>query len=117
MNGLKLIPVFISFILIGAHFLRTGLYSIVIFIIAIPLLLLIKKKWVPRIIQLALVLATLEWIRTILFSIEERMAYGEPWARMVLILGLVAVFTACSSLVFLFRSLKKRYRLIKQKHH
>lgn len=113
MNGLKLSPVFISFLLIGAHFLRTGLYFIVILIIAIPFILLIKKMWVARTIQLLLILASLEWIRTIFISIEERQAYGEQWTRMAIILGSVAVFTAVSSLVFLFRSLKIRYKLLK----
>ncbi len=111
MNGLKLTPVFISFLLIIAHFLRTGLYVIVILLIAIPFILLVKKMWVARTIQIFLILASLEWIRIIVVSIGERQAFGEQWTRLAIILGSVAVFTACSSLVFLFRSLKIRYKL------
>ena len=113
MNGLKLIPVFISLLLISAHFLRTGLYIVVAILIALPFILLIKKIWVARTIQIILILATLEWIRTIFISIEERQVHSEPWIRMAIILGSVALFTACSSLVFLFRSLKTRYKLLK----
>jgi hypothetical protein len=97
--------------LIAAHFLRTGLYFIVILIIAIPFLLFIKKMWVARTIQILLVLASLEWIRTITVSIEERLSFGEDWTKLALILGSVAIFTALSSLMFLFRSIKKRYNL------
>jgi presenilin-like A22 family membrane protease len=113
MNGLKLSPVFISFLLIGAHFLRTELYFIVFIIIALPFLLFIKKMWIARMIQILLILSSIEWIRTIIVSIEERQAYGEQWTRLAIILGSVAVFTAGSSLVFLFRSLKIRYKLLK----
>ncbi len=113
MNGLKLSPVFISFLLIGAHFLRTGLYFIVVLIIALPFILFIKKIWAARIIQLLLIIASLEWIRTIIVSVEERQAYGEQWTRLAIILIAVAIFTACSSFVFLFKSLKIRYKLLK----
>ena len=114
MNGLKLSPVFISFLLIAAHFLRTGMYYIVLLLVAVPFLLLIKKLWVARTIQILLILASFEWIRTVIISIEERQAYGEQWTRLAIILGSVALFTAGSSLVFLFHSLKIRYKLLKQ---
>jgi hypothetical protein len=69
--------------------------------------------WIARMIQILLILSSIEWIRTIIVSIEERQAYGEQWTRLAIILGSVAVFTAGSSLVFLFRSLKIRYKLLK----
>ena len=38
-------------------------------------------------------LAGLEWVRTLLFDVQQRQAVGEPWLRMALILGSVALFT------------------------
>jgi hypothetical protein len=35
---------------------------------------------------------------------------GEPWTRMAIILGVVAVITAASALVFRSRALRERYQ-------
>jgi hypothetical protein len=43
--------------------------------------------------------------------VAARQAMGQPWKRLVLILGAVALFTALSSLIFQTRSLKIRYKL------
>jgi hypothetical protein len=37
------------------------------------------------------------------------MEYDMPWVRMAVILGVVALFTAFSSLVFRSKGLRKRY--------
>lgn len=111
MNAIKLLPVCISTLLLGAHFIRFGFYPVTILCISFPLLLFIKNKWVARIIQLFLVLGAIEWLRTLYIYAIEREAIGESWTRLAVILGSVALFTGLSSLVFLFKSLKNRYHL------
>jgi len=98
-------------ILIGAHYLRSGPMALVLLAVSLPFLLLVKKAWVARLIQLVLILGALEWVRTLLELITERQALGEPWTRMAIILGVVALFTASSALVFRNSELKKRYEL------
>ena len=66
--------------------------------LAFPLLLLVQRQWAQRVVQGVLVLATFEWIRTLLAHVAQRQALGEPWLRMALILGGVAAFTAASTL-------------------
>lgn len=111
MNFFKLIPVYLSFLLLAAHFLRSGWLPAVLLAILFPFILLVRRKWSARAVQAILVLASLEWIRTLILILAQRREAGEPWARMASILGCVALFTASSALLFLCRSLKERYRL------
>jgi len=113
MNLLRLIPVILSFGLLAAHFSRADLFPLVIVSIAIPLLLLIRKAWAARSIQLLLLLGAFEWIRAMFGYIEVRKSIGDDWGRLAIILIAVALLTACSGLVFRGKSLKKRYHLEK----
>ena len=109
MNFLRLLPVFISFLLLGAHFLRAGNTVVVVILLAILFLLFIKKYWVPWVIQLILLLGSLEWIRTLVSVAQFRIGADMPWTRMAVILGAVALFTALSCLVFRSKALRERY--------
>ncbi len=61
--------------------------------------------------QIALPLAALEWIRTLYFFAQMRIESGQPWTRLAIILGLVALLTVLSALVFKARTLRCRYGL------
>lgn len=74
-------------------------------------ILTVRERWAARLMQLLLVLGSLEWIRTMLALITARRGLGEAWIRMAVILSSVALFTAASALVFLTAHLKKRYSL------
>jgi len=106
---IKLLPVIISFLLLAAHFLRAGHMLIVIALLATLLLLLLRQVWVPRLIQLILLLGAIEWLRTLYSVAQVRIELGMPWTRMAIILGVVALFTALSCLVFRSEALRKRY--------
>ena len=110
MNLLKLLPPILSFLILAAHFSRSNLMELSIFCIVVLLILFIRKLWVARLFQVLLVLGSLEWIRTLYYYAIERQAYGEPWMRLAIILGAVALFTGLSALVFRFGSLKIRYK-------
>jgi len=109
MNFLRLIPVILSFLLLGAHFYRAGLFPFAALALILPLLLFIKQKWVVRLSQALLVIGSIEWVRTLLGLVEIRQAMGMPWTRLAVVLGVVALFTGLSALVFQNRSLKERY--------
>lgn len=111
MNALKLTPIYISALIMAAHFFRIRLDLIVVLSICFPFLLLFKTKWAVRLVQIILLLGAIEWIRTIYLLVNERITTGEPWIRLVIILGIVALFTGFSSLVFKIRSIKERYKL------
>lgn len=109
MNALKLLPVIISFLLLAAHFYRTGPMMLARLSLALLILLLLGEAWVARVIQVALILGSVEWLRTLYFIARERIALDQSWARMAIILGAVALFTALSSLVFRSKTLRARY--------
>jgi len=109
MNALRLVPVILSFLLLGAHVSRSGRPVGAGFCIDMPLLLLVRGSWVPRLIQILLLLGALEWLRTLFVIANMRIAYDQPWVRMAIILGAVALFTALSGLVFRSKALRKRY--------
>ena len=106
---LRLLPVLISFLLMAAHFVRAGQAGIAIVLLALLLLLTLRKTWVPLIIQLVLLLGAVEWVRTLISVAQLRIELDMPWMRMAIILGAVAVFTALSCLVFWSEALRKRF--------
>lgn len=110
----KLLPVLFAFGLLAAHFSRAGLFPFVVLSLGIPLLLLFRKTWAARLIQIFLFLGALEWIRAMLGYIEIRKSIGDDWGRLAIILISVSMLTALSGLVFRGKLLKKRYHLDKQ---
>lgn len=106
MNFLRLLPVLISLLLVAAHFFRAGQTAIVAVLLCMPLLLLVRKTWVPWVFQVVLVLAAVEWLLTLIDIARLRMQTGDSWLRMAVILGVVALFTALSGLVFRSKALR-----------
>lgn len=115
MNLLRLLPVILSFGLLAAHFSRANLLPLSVLCIFILFLLLIRKAWVARTMQILLLFGALEWIRAMFGYIEIRKTIGDDWGRLAIILISVALLTACAGLVFRGKSLKIRYKLGKSK--
>jgi len=86
MNMLILLPVMISSLLLGAHFLRLDQPLLVVLSLLLPLILLFRKFWVARLMQFYLIFGAVEWVRTLFFLVAERRAEGQPWSRLVIIL-------------------------------
>lgn len=110
MNAFRLIPVILSFLLLGAHFYRAGLVPLTVLSVAILLLLFIRKSWVPRLFQVLLLAGALEWLRTLYVFAAMRIAWDQPWTRLAIILGAVALLTALSGLVFKNKKLWSYYQ-------
>ncbi|HUJ28690.1 MAG TPA: hypothetical protein VLW85_21865 [Myxococcales bacterium] len=108
MTFLLLLPVVLSALLQAAHLFRwlgpAGLVALV------PLALLAsRRRAAARALQALLVLAALEWLRAMVALVEERAAIDQPFGRLVIILGAVALFTGLSALVFQAPPLARRY--------
>ena len=98
--ALRLLPVALSAVLLAAHFSRAGLTLGFALALGFPLLLLVRRPWAARTVQVVLLAGALEWIRTAALLAARRVELGQPWLRLVAILGAVAAFTAASALVF-----------------
>jgi hypothetical protein len=105
------VPVVLSLIILGAHFMRyenlLGVFGSLGFIA----LLFVRRPWVARLVQVILVLGAFEWVRTLYDLVQVRVATGQPVTRMAIILGVVAFVTFCSALLFQSSVLKKVYRI------
>lgn len=109
MTFLKLLPVILSSLILGAHFSRANLLSLTILCVLILLILFIRASWVPRVLQLFLYLGTAEWLRTLFTLIDARQALNQEWLRMAVIIAAVALFTLLSTLVFRGKAIQERY--------
>ena len=105
------IPIVLSLVVLGAHFMRYGNWIGVGCAVAVIALLFVRQAWVARLVQVVLVLGALEWVRTLYSLMQVRTALDQPYERMVLILGTVALVTFCSALLFQSRALKEVYGL------
>lgn len=112
MNIVRLLPVIVSLLILSAHFSRAGSPLITILFLLLPLLLLVKKSWVARLIQIILIIGSIEWIRTLLYYVNQRQAIDEPYLRLIIIIGIIALLTGLSALVFRNKFLKGRYNLL-----
>jgi hypothetical protein len=106
---LQLFPVVLSLLVLGAHFLRAGNLVLVVLTVALLGLLPVRSRWAAHVIQTALVLGAVEWVRTLLALAVRRAEAGQPALRMVIILGIVALVTALSGLVFRSSRLRSWY--------
>jgi hypothetical protein len=110
MTSLLLLPA-LALGLLGAHFYRAAAWPLLGLCVLLVVLLAWPRAWVARLVQGALVLGALEWLWTAGWLVQQRLALGQPWLRLALILGAVAGFTAASALVFRNATLRVRYRL------
>ena len=109
MNFLRLLPVFISLLLLAAHFYRAGQFVLAVVALVLLILPAIRRPWVPWLMQLALFAGAVEWLLTAHRFVQIRIHYDQPWTRLAIILGAVAALTAISGLVFRNKALKARY--------
>lgn len=94
LRGLIVVP---ALLLLAAHFYRAELYPVAVLAAAGVALLALRARWAAAALQVALALGVLEWLRTLASFAMQRAASGQPWLRLALILGAVALFTALAA--------------------
>ena len=109
-KALLFVPIVLSLVVLGAHFLRGGNIPLVAACLILIGLLPVRHVIVARLVQVALVLGTLEWLWTLYRLVEARVALGQTYTRMSVILLAVAAITFCSALLFQTRTLREVYR-------
>ena len=104
------IPIVLSLVVLGAHFMRYGNSLGMLGAAVLIVLLFVRQWWAARLIQAALVIGAVEWTHTLYEMATLRAAFGEPATRLVLILGTVIAVTLASALLFQTKELKRIYR-------
>ncbi len=108
---LRIAPVVLASLLLGAHFYRAGAHWLAALAVGALALLFVRRPWAARALQAGLVAGAIEWMRTLATFAAERVSSGQPYARMALILGAVALVTALAALVFETRAMRSRHGL------
>jgi len=111
LNFVRLIPVIISLLLLAAHYYRAGFIPLVVVAGAGVLILFIRRPWAARIVQVLLIIAGIEWVRTAFKLVETRLAMGMPWMRLSFILGGAALLAFGSLFAFRTRAVRSRFKL------
>mgnify|MGYP003380468052 CR=1 FL=1 len=96
-------------VVLAAHFYRAAAWPLVVACVALVALLAWPRPWVAWLTQAALLAGAVEWGWTAFQLVQQRIAIGRPWGRLVLILGLVALLTAAAALVFRHPRLRARF--------
>lgn len=112
MTFLMLMPAALSALSLSAHFLRNQQYLLVLLFLALIPLLAIRRFWAGRIVQIVLAAGAIVWIYTTYTIYHQRMATGEPFMRMLIILCGVAAFTLLSALLIQTPRLRRHFKII-----
>ena len=99
----------LALVLLAAHFYRAAAWPWLLATLALLPLLALRRAWVPRVLQGALLAGAAEWLWTAALLAQQRLALGQPWLRMALILGAVALLTLGAALVFRSAGLQARF--------
>ena len=101
----------LALLLLGAHFMHAGLMPVAIVAVLLIGLLAVPRRWAARTVQVILALGVIEWVLTAITRAQMRMTHDQPYLRLVLILGVVALFTAIAAAVFQHPKLRARFGL------
>ena len=109
MLALRLAPAVLSALVLAAHFLRRGQVFPCALCLAAAALVFVRRAWVPRALQAFLVLGAALWLALLPAMVRERIHDGEPWARLVAILGGVAAVALAAALLMKSQLVKRHY--------
>jgi hypothetical protein len=109
MTFVQLVPLVLGFLLLAAHFYRGEHFVLLAASLVAALLVAVRRPWAARAIQVLLALGALEWVRAAVDLVSARTARGEPFVRLALILGAVALFTALAVLLPQTRTLRAHF--------
>jgi uncharacterized membrane protein len=100
----------VALLLLAAHLLHNGAQALAGVPLVMIALLGLRRWWAGRLVQATLFVATIEWGLTAAALAQARASQGEPWLRLVLILGAVTLLTALAALAFQNSSLRTWFR-------
>ena len=111
MTFVLLLPTILSFLTLAAHFMRGGSVPLVVASVGMCALLAVRRWWSVKVIQVALILAGVEWAFTAQALIEQRTQEYTEWHRAAAILLGVAAFNVLAAALFKTQRLRTRYNM------
>jgi hypothetical protein len=110
-GGALLAMPLLALLLLAAHFVHAGLWPVAVVCFAATALLWAGEPWAARVLQALLALGAIEWVLTAAMLAQMRIAHQQPYSRLLVILGSVAVFTVLAALAFQHPALAQRFGL------
>jgi len=107
-TGLLFLPA-LALVLLAGHFLHAGLWPVAAVCLASIGLVRVHRPWAARVLQSLLVIGAIEWILTAVALAHLRAAHGQPYVRLLVILGAVTAFTLVAAFVFQSTTLRRRF--------
>ena len=107
---LYFLPPLIGFLLLAAHFFRAENQLAMLASLILIALMLVRRPWAAQALQVCLLLGSVEWLRTAIALGFARNEMGQPFLRLAIILGGVALFTALSCLIFRTSRIRAYFR-------
>ena len=99
----------LALLLLAAHFFHARAGLVAALCILLITLLFVPRAWAGRIVQVVLVAGAIEWVLTAYTLAQVRMQHGDPYLRLVIILGSVALLTAVAAALFQHPALQARF--------
>jgi hypothetical protein len=87
----------LALLLLAAHFFRAGQFPLAAISCGLIALVFVPRPWASLLLRAALALGSIEWLRTAWVLFERRALAGQPYTRMLMILGAVAAITAVAA--------------------
>ena len=81
LNAVRLLPVVLVLAILAAHFYRAQAWVPFGVTVGLAPLLLVRAPWAARVLQAALALGALEWLRTAAALVALRQSMGHGWSR------------------------------------
>jgi len=106
---LRSIPVFLSALLLAAHFLRWGNLPLVVLCLLFPFLLFVHRRWALRTVQALTLAGAAIWASAAYRFVRQRMLLSESWGRLILIMGLLIMVSCVAALLLNSKTVKDRY--------
>jgi len=116
LNALRLLPAALMLAVLAAHFFRAQAWVPFGVTVGLFPLLFARAPWAARVLQAAFALGALEWIRTAAALVAMRQSMGQPYTRLAVILGAVALATAACVLLFQWKPVRERFRIGEGEH-
>jgi len=103
-------PAVLSEIVLAAHFLRSGHMLWMVATLILPILLLSRQRFALYFNQVALIAGAGMWLLVAYALMEMRREVGQPYLRMVVILGSVALIALVSAGLLAAPKVRGRFR-------
>jgi polyferredoxin len=109
MKKLSLVLVSLSILLLAAHFLRYGEWGLCVATVGLIALTLSRLAWVRWVVITVLASGVMVWADIGMNLINMRLSLGQPWGRLGLIIGGVAVLTAVAGSMMLTEKCRNHF--------